>query len=270
MRILFFGDVVGRSGRQCIRNNIDNLCDKYRIDFVICNGENATHGKGLNRNHYLEFLDMGIDCITLGNHYNTKNEINRYIDDAEEIVRPINLKNNFGGSGSQLFNIDGVLIRVTNILGNAFMSEEVTNNIEAMDDLLEKIQDEESIHIVDFHGEATAEKEIFGYVFDGVISAVIGTHTHVQTRDFKILENGTGYISDVGMCGSHNGVLGFKKESVIDKIVYGKTGPFIIDEADDTILSAVVMDIDEDTYKCQEIFSIYLLEKGEKNGTHNY
>ena len=262
MRVLFFGDVVGRIGRKAIKKHLEKLVNKYHIDFVIANGENVTHGKGLNEKHYNELIDAGVDCITLGNHYLSKSDINNYIDDATCLVRPLNILSNFGGTGSILFDVGGVKVRVSNILGTAFMKEEVSNPYLSLKSLLDN--EEPSIHIVDFHAEATGEKVCFGYAFDGQVSAVLGTHTHVQTNDARILENGTAYISDVGMCGAYNGVLGFEKHSVMNKTLFGSESRFIIDENDVEQINAVVIDIDEMTYKCKEFFSIKIV--GDNNG----
>ena len=254
MRILFFGDIVGRVGRKAIKNNLEKLVEKYHIDFVIANGENVTHGKGLIEKHYNELIDAGVDCITLGNHYLSKSDINNYIDDATCLVRPLNILTNFGGTGSILFDVNGVKVRVSNVLGAAFMKEEVSNPYLSLKQLLDEV--EPSIHIVDFHAEATGEKMCFGYAFDGLVSAVLGTHTHVQTNDARILTNGTAYISDVGMCGALNGVLGFEKESVMNKTLFGSESRFVIDENDTQMVNAVVLDIDEMTFKTKEFFSI--------------
>lgn len=259
MKILFFGDIVGRSGRQAIKQSIDNLIKKYQIDFVIANGENATHGKGLIEKHYNELIDAGVDCITLGNHYLSKNNINDYIDEASCLIRPLNLINSFGGVGSQLFDVNGIKIRVTNLLGTAFMKEEVVSPYQSLKQLLDDTIGENSIHIVDFHAEATGEKMCIGYCFDGLVSAVLGTHAHVQTNDNKILSNGTAFISDVGMCGARNGVLGFEKNSVIQKTIFGNNERFTLDEKDDYIVNAVVLDIDEISLKCHEIIKINML-----------
>lgn len=262
MKILFFGDIVGRVGRAAIKHNIEKLVKKYQVDFVIANGENVTHGKGLIEKHYYELIEDGINCITLGNHYMSKNRILDYIDDADCLVRPLNLLSKFGGEGSRLFEVNGVKIRVTNVLGTAFMKEEVSSPYMAMKNLLDSCLDEDAINIVDFHGEATGEKACFGYSFDGLVSAVLGTHTHVQTNDAKILEHGTAFISDVGMCGAANGVLGFEKKSVINKTLFGETARFEIDENDTEMINAVVLEIDEVTKKCVEIFPIKII--GEK------
>ncbi len=256
MKILFFGDIVGQVGRNAIKHNIEKLVKKYQVDFVIANGENTTHGKGLIERHYNELIDDGIDCITLGNHYMSKNYIVNYIDEANCLVRPLNLISGFGGQGSALFDVNGIKVRVTNVLGTAFMKEEVASPYASLKELIDFISEEDSIHIVDFHAEATGEKNCFGYVFDGLVSAVLGTHTHVQTNDAKILPNGTGYISDVGMCGAANGVLGFERNTVIDKTIFGKDTRFAIDTEDQEMINAVILEIDDVSKKCVEIFPI--------------
>lgn len=258
MRILFFGDIVGKVGRKAVSETIQKLVEKYHIDFVIANGENVTHGKGLNERHYYELLNMGVNAITLGNHYNSKREISEYIDEADCLVKPLNILEDFGGEGSRLFAVNGINIRVTNILGTAFMKEEVRNPYLSLMELLDENK-EDVIHIVDFHAEATGEKSAFAYAFDGKVSAVLGTHTHVQTNDARVLPNGTAFISDVGMCGAANGILGFEKESVIRKTLYGEESIFTIDDKDQRMVNAVVMDIDEQTKKAREIFIVKLL-----------
>lgn len=259
MKILFFGDIVGQVGRNAIKHNVEKLVKKYQVDFVIANGENVTHGKGLIERHYNELLDAGVDCITLGNHYLSKDRINDYINDATNLVRPLNLLNSFGGVGSQTFLVNGITIRVTNVLGTAFMKEEVSAPYATLKELIDEIKDEDSIHIVDFHAEATGEKACFGYAFDGLVSAVICTHTHVQTNDAKILPNGTGFITDAGMCGAANGVLGFEKNSVINKTLFGSTNRFDLDTSDTEMINAVILEVDEISKKCLEIFPIKII-----------
>lgn len=263
MKILFFGDIVGQVGRNAVKHNIEKLVKKYQIDFVIANGENATHGKGLIEKHYNELVDAGIDCITLGNHYLSKNMIVNYIDDATALVRPYNISKRIGGEGSVVFECNGINIRVTNILGTAFMQEEVNSPYYSLKSLIDNNDGEDCIHIVDFHAEATGEKISFAYCFDGLVSAIVGTHTHVQTNDAKILEGGTGFITDVGMCGAANGVLGFDRNTVIQKTVFGSTERFDIDKNDQEMVNAVVIDVDDMTHKTREIFAVTLL--GEKH-----
>lgn len=259
MRILFFGDVVGKVGRAALKNYLPKLVDKYQIDFVIANGENATHGKGLIEKHYYELLDAGVDAITLGNHYYSKNLIAKYIDDADALIRPLNITSSLGGVGSRLFEVNGVNIRITNILGTAFMKEEVIQPYLSLKELLDSIEGEDSIHIVDYHAEATGEKMCFAYTFDGLVSAIVGTHTHIQTNDARILENGTGYITDVGMCGAYNGVLGFERTSVINKTIFGNEARFELKENDTNLINAVVIDVDDITKKCKEMFLVKII-----------
>ena len=182
MRILFFGDIVGKNGRNAVKRNIDNLRTKYRVDLVIANGENATHGKGLIENHYNELIDCGIDIITLGNHYLSKTDIKDYIESAEYLVRPLNIKTDIGGTGSVIFDYDDITIRVTNLLGQVYLEEEVDNPFESLQNLLET-SERADIHIVDFHAEATGEKQALGWAFDGKVSAILGTHTHIPTSE---------------------------------------------------------------------------------------
>ena len=258
MKILFLGDIVGKVGRRVVVNNLEKLVKKYQVDFVIANGENATHGKGLIEKHYYELLNAGVDCITLGNHYLSKDRILDFIEDADALV---SLSKRIGGEGSRLFSVNGVNIRVTNVLGTAFMKEEVASPYYSLKSLIDTLQNEDSIHIVDYHAEATGEKMCFGYVFDGLVSAVLGTHTHVQTNDAKILENGTAFISDVGMCGAANGVLGFEKNSVIKVTMFGEKDRFGFDEQDQGLINGVVLTINETTHKVLEIVPIKFLEE---------
>ena len=261
MKVLFLGDIVGKVGRRTVKNNLEKLVKKYQVDFVIANGENTTHGKGLIEKHYYELLDMGVDCITLGNHYLSKDSLLTYIEDADALIRPLNLSQRIGGEGSRLFEVNGIKIRVTNILGTAFMKEEVSSPYYSLKSLIDSLESEDSIHIVDYHAEATGEKMCFGYAFDGLVSAVLGTHTHVQTNDAKILKNGTAFISDVGMCGAANGVLGFEKDSVMRVTMFGEKGRFGFDDEDQGLLNGVVMDFDDVTHKAREIIAVKVLEE---------
>lgn len=260
MKILFIGDIVGKVGRRMVKEKVPYFVNKYNIDFVIANGENATHGKGLIKHHYDELLSSGVDVITLGNHYDSKNEIRRYIDRVDRLIRPINLLHEYPGVGTEIYDLDGVTIRVTNLLGSAFMDENVNSPYLAM---LNVLQDEEmaNIHIVDFHAEATGEKQCLAYALDGKVSAILGTHTHVQTCDAKILPKGTAFISDVGMTGFADGVLGDTVESVVPKIVYGEKSKFTPPDEGRGLFSAVVIDIDEQTGTANSIFPIYFEEE---------
>jgi len=258
MKVLFIGDIVGKLGRKVIKKRIPDIVKKYNVDFVIANGENTSHGKGLLKHHYMELLDNGVDVITLGNHYNSKNEINKYIDGQDRIVRPLNLLNHFPGVGSIVYDVNGVSIRVTNLLGTAYMNETVANPYQSILDLISCDNEEQAtIHIIDFHAEATGEKIALANSLDGKVSALLGTHTHVQTKDARILENGTAFISDVGMCGEYDSCLGFTKDTVVNKIIYGDTKVFDLHENGTAIFSAIVLDFDDISGKAKSIFSIY-------------
>ena len=256
--------MVGRVGRRMPKERIPYYVDKYEIDFVIANGENATHGKGLNRNHYFELLDAGVDVITLGNHYMSKSEILRYINNVDRLVRPLNLLKEFPGEGSVVFDVNGVSVRVTNVLGSAFMGEEVNAPYYSIITLLSE-EEPATVHIVDFHAEATGEKQSLAFALDGKVSAVLGTHTHVQTNDAHILPKGTAFISDVGMTGYADGVLGSTSETVVNKLIYGQQSKFQTPDDGRGVFSAVVIDIDDISGLAKQIFPIYYLEKEYEN-----
>lgn len=259
MKILMIGDIVGKNGRQVVNKLLPGIIKKYDIDFVIANGENATHGKGLIENHYHYLLNAGVDVITLGNHYNSKNEITTYINGAEQLIRPYNLKVDFPGVGTAVYEVNDYRIRVTNILGKAFMKEEVNSPYDAIKEIIEK-EETTDIHIIDLHAEATGEKQSIAWAFDGKVSAIIGTHTHVQTRDARILPNGTAFMCDVGMCGPYNGILGSNRESVISTLWLNERKAFTVEDKDDSLFNAVFLDINENTGKCEKINPIYLIE----------
>ena len=266
MNILFVGDIVGKVGRKALKINLGNIIEKYKIDFVIANGENISRGRGMNENHYQFLVNEGVDCVTLGNHYKDRDEIASYIDFYDNIVRPANLNESFPGVGTQEFDVNGVKIRVTNLLGETYMNVPVVKPYQILSEIVKN--DNSDIHIVDFHAETTGEKKAYAYAFCGKISALLGTHTHVQTADASILEGETFYISDVGMCGSSTGILGVEKNSVIEKIVLDEPNArFVYLEDDDSIFNAVVLKFDAITFKPQEIIPLNILKKkGEKDG----
>ena len=260
MHILFVGDVVGSIGRAMLAKHLPLLKDKYQLDFIIVNGENASHGKGLIRKHYQELLDAGADVITLGNHYNAKGEIRDYIGDTISLIRPINLKKSYPGVGTSVYQQNQLSIRVTNVLGQAFMNEEVDNPFEAIDSILKTLKPTD-LHIIDFHAEATGEKYAMGYAFDGKVTAVLGTHTHVQTNDARLLTQGTAYITDVGMTGPDHGILGVKKENIIKRLWQQEKTVYELDEDGYAVMGAVVMHVNDMTKRVDQIFSIQIKDK---------
>lgn len=210
MKILFCGDIVGRSGRQAISKHLPLLKKKHKIDVVIANGENAAHGFGLTPKIADEIFTFGVDVITSGNHMWDKSDIIPYIDRKPNLIRPINYPKNVPGNGFVEHRLpDGRKILIINAMCRLFM-DALDDPFEKTKTLLEKYRLGSSIHaiFVDLHGEATSEKMAFANYLDGLVSAVIGTHSHVPTADYRILPKGTAYQSDAGMCGDYNSVVG--------------------------------------------------------------
>ena len=255
MKILFIGDIVGSMGRDVVASMIEKITSEVEIDFIIANGENATHGKGLSEAHLNELFDSGIDVVTLGNHYAHKKEIYNFLDAYNELLRPNNLHSSVPGTGTNVFDCNGVKIRVTNLIGRVYMALDANNPFDDLD--LICATDESDIHIVDFHAEATGEKYALAHAFDGKVSAVLGTHTHVQTRDYRILPYGTAYISDVGMCGPYDSILGVRKEDVVKRTWTAQPTPFNVQDEGEFIFSAVILSFNDSTYECERIQPIY-------------
>ena len=259
MNILFIGDIVGKLGRKALEKNLPFIKKKYNISFVIANAENITNGKGMSATHFQFLLDNDVDCITLGNHYDHCDDIFRVIEN-EHIVRPLNVKDEIRGCGSKEYDVDGVLIRVSNILGTDISKKVIDDPYESAIGIIG--QDESDIHIIDFHAEYTGEKKAFAYSLKNSVSAIIGTHTHVQTRDYQILSTGPFYISDVGMCGLYDSVLGTEYNSVVSRVIlHDSNVHFKQKDIGDTIFSAVVLKFDDISFKPIEIVPIYIIDK---------
>ena len=252
LNILFIGDIVGKRGRKATQIFLEQEMEKESIDFVIANGENATHGKGLNREHMLELLKSGVDVVTLGNHAFSKKEILHYIDLYDEILRPENLNAVFPGKGSRIYHTGEKSIRVTNLLGRAFMDGNAENPFDTMDRILNE-EEKADIHIVDFHAEATGEKQSFAWNFDGKVTAILGTHTHVVTADERILPKGTAFQSDVGMVGPYFGILGASRKEVILKTRTGFPTTFELEEEGPVLFNGTLLQIDDATNQVQKI-----------------
>ena len=226
MKVLFIGDIVGNVGRQMIEDYLYRIRKDYQIDFVIANVENATHGKGLNRKHYDFFTFEGVDCMTMGNHTFDKKELLDFIDEADRLVVPFNQPSILPGVHTRVFNVKGTKIRVTNALGCVFMDNRYSNPFDHIDDYLNLEQD---IHIIDIHAEATSEKIGLAYYCKDKVQAVLGTHTHVQTADERIIDKKVAFISDAGMTGPYLSSLGCDLDSVITRM-RGLSSKFLISE----------------------------------------
>ena len=222
MRILFLGDVVGSSGCNALKKNLPDIVNKKKIDFVVVNGENAAdQGIGITDKICNDMFNSGVDVITTGNHVWDQKETLSFIEKENRLLRPQNLVKPSPGKGFEIFNAkNNFKIGVLNLMGNIFMKKCDDAFIEANNFINKNILKETyDFLIVDFHGEITSEKMAIGHFFDGKATLVVGTHTHVPTNDARILENGTGYQTDAGMCGDYNSVIGMNKSNSLNKFL---------------------------------------------------
>ncbi|WP_366749692.1 TIGR00282 family metallophosphoesterase [Tepidanaerobacter sp. EBM-38] len=245
------GDIVGRPGRTIIREKLLFLRKKYEVNFIIANGENAAGGNGITEKIAQELFISGVDFITTGNHVWDNKDIFNFIDTENRIIRPANYPNS-PGKGYQIVQIGaGTKIGILNISGRTFMSP-LDCPFKAADLIIQEMKNVTKIIVVDFHAEATSEKIAMGWYLDGRVSLVAGTHTHVQTADEKILTNGTAYITDIGMTGPCNSVLGIEKERVINKFISQMPVRFEVAKGSAEI-NGIIVDIDESTGRALKI-----------------
>ncbi len=258
MRILVIGDVFGRPGRQAVRENLSTIKQELSLDMIIANGENAAGGNGINVSTAKELFDYGIDVLTMGNHVWDKKEILSHIDKEPRIIRPANYPPGTPGRGYGIFNINGINVGVINLSGVVYLSN-LDCPFRTVDGILNEISDRTKIVIVDFHAEATSEKIALGWYLDGKVSAVAGTHTHVQTADERILPGGTAYITDIGMTGPLNSIIGVKVDIALKKFLTQM--PVRFESADGPFqFNAVVIEVDEDTGHAVSINRIFNIE----------
>ena len=217
MIVLFFADVVGKPGRELLAAKLPGLRSLHGADAVVANGENATAGVGINPNHAEELFRAGVDVITTGNHVFKHREIYRYLEEHPRIIRPYNLLSSSPGRGVTVVDTPAGRLGVVNLLGELFLNP-ACSPFAAVGEALEQLHGVRNV-IVDLHGEATSEKVAMGWHLDGQVSAVIGTHTHVRTGDARILPGGTACMSDAGMCGPRDSVIGVKKELVLERFL---------------------------------------------------
>ncbi len=246
MRVLFLGDIFGRPGRNCISKELPNIIEKYSIDFTIANGENAAGGIGINPKIADSLFECGIDVLTSGNHIFKKNDIYQYIENQPRLLKPANYPPLTPGKGYNIYPVEDlnnqiIQIAVVNICGRVFI-ENFDCPFRKMDEVLSEIRPRTHIIVVDFHAEVTSEKMAMGWYLDGRVSAVIGTHTHVQTADERILPRGTAFISDVGMVGPRDSVIGVKKELIIQRFLTLMPYKFVV-ASEDNWINAVIVDI---------------------------
>jgi len=246
MKLLFIGDIVGKIGRLTTKTLLPSVASKYKVDLVIANGENAAGGFGITDKIVSELFSYGIHVITTGNHVWDKKEFIPHISKEDRVLRPLNYPPGVPGFGSLLYTIrDNIKVAIVNLSGRVFMTN-IDCPFRIGKDMVERLHDETKIIIIDFHAEATSEKIAFAHYMDGKVSAVIGTHTHVQTADDKILPGGTAYITDVGMTGPADSVIGIEKEQIIQRFLTNMPMRFETAKGEG-IFSAVVIETDEKT-----------------------
>lgn len=258
MRVLMIGDIVGRPGRRAVRDCLPCLKQELNIDFVVANGENAAGGNGITKVIAKELYSYGIDMLTMGNHVWNQKEIFNYIDTDDRIVRPANYPPGTPGKGYNIYTSGETKIAVVNISGRVFMPD-MDCPFRKVDEIITEIKEKTPLILVDFHAEATSEKVAMGWHLAGRVSAIVGTHTHVQTADERILPGGTAYITDLGMTGPRDSVIGVQKDIILKKFITGLPQRFSVANTSYQF-NAVLIDIDDHTGAATDINRIFNLE----------
>ncbi|MFB1081038.1 TIGR00282 family metallophosphoesterase [Jeotgalibacillus sp. JSM ZJ347] len=259
MKILFVGDVVGAPGREMIDEYLPKLKARHEPDAIIVNGENAASGRGITQKIYDQLIQAGADMITLGNHTWDNKDLFNFIDKADQLVRPLNYPKGTPGKGIRYFQAGSAEVAVVNALGRTFMNP-VDDPFPAVRQAVTEAKRQTPFVFVDFHAEATSEKQAMGWYLDGKASAVVGTHTHVQTADNRILPEGTAYLSDVGMTGPYDAILGMEREAVLKRFVTGLPSRFEVPKTGRAILSGCLITLDRKTGKADSIERILINE----------
>lgn len=256
MKILFLGDVMGRAGRAAITALLPRLRTAWGLDFVVVNGENATSGMGLSGQHAQLIFDAGADVVTLGDHAFDQKDMLTYVEKEPRIIRPLNFSKNAPGIGARVFEATrGRKVLVTQVLGQVFMKRPFDDPFSALDAVLRQypIGGQVQASLVDIHCEATSEKMATGHFCDGRASIVVGTHTHVPTADAMILPRGTAYLTDAGMCGDYNSVIGMDKEEPLRRFITGMPKARFTPAAEEATLSGLYVETDDMTGKATRV-----------------
>ena len=251
MKILAIGDLVGNSGVRKLKQELNKIIEKEKINFVIVNAENAGEGMGITQKNFDDILEEKVDVITMGNHTWGKKDIFKFINHPK-LLRPANYCEGVPGKGYGIYENLGKKIAVINLIGRVDVNVLSENPFLIAKDIVEKLQNETDIIIIDFHAEATAEKIALGYYLDGKVTAIFGTHTHVQTADEKILEKGTGYITDIGMTGPKNSVIGMDIKASLKRFETTLPERYKIAEGE-CILNGAIFNVDNSTNKVKEV-----------------
>lgn len=257
MKILAVGDIVGESGVKKLKDKLGSIKNKEKIDFVITNGENSAGGMGINEKNFRDILDAGTNVITMGNHTWGKKDIFKFIDNPQ-LLRPANYPEGVVGNGYGIYECNNKKICVINLIGRVDMNVLSENPFIVVQDIINKIKDNTDIIIVDFHAEATAEKIAMGYFLDGKITCLYGTHTHVATADETILENGTAYITDVGMSGPKKSVIGMDVDASIKRFVTTLPERYKTSADSQIVCNGIILNINDETCRAEKIRRIKL------------
>lgn len=256
MRILAVGDIVGESGVRKLKSELPRIKNTENIDFVITNGENSAGGMGINEKNFNDILEAGTDVVTMGNHTWGKKDIFKFID-HKQLLRPANYPKGVVGKGLGIYECKDKKIAVMNFMGRVDINILTENPFLLAKEMVDELQGKVDIIVIDFHAEATAEKIAMARYLDGKVTCIFGTHTHVQTADEQILPNGTGYITDIGMTGPKNSVIGMDAEVSIKRFETTLPEKYKLAEGE-CILNAVIFDIDETNNKVTDIKRIYI------------
>ena len=254
MKILAVGDVVGEGGVRKLKEILPKLKQEENIDFVVTNGENSAGGMGITERNYRDILSAGTDVVTMGNHTWGKKDIFKFIDEPQ-IIRPANYTQGIPGKGYVILNCKDKKIAIINLIGRVDVNVLSENPFKIANNIIEEIKNEVDIIIIDFHAEATAEKIALGHYLDGKASIIFGTHTHVQTADGKILPNGTGYITDIGMTGPEHSVIGMEISASIKRLETTLPEKYKLAEGN-CMFNGVIFEVDDKTNKVINIKSI--------------
>jgi 2',3'-cyclic-nucleotide 2'-phosphodiesterase len=260
VRILMLGDVVGAAGRTVFQRYIGRLKKEEKIDAVILNGENSAHGVGITPRIVQFFKDNGVDVITSGNHIWHKKEIFPYLSNNHDLLRPANYPSGVPGTGIMTFSCHQQLVAVINLQGRVFMREDLDCPFRAMDTMLTFLRDKTKLIVVDFHAEATSEKQALAAYLDGKVTAVLGTHTHVQTADERILPQGTAYITDCGMAGAVNSLLGMEPAPIIQRFLTQMPVKFSVDMRPPYRLEGVIIEADSLSGRAMSIKRVQIID----------
>lgn len=252
MRIFFIGDIFAKTGRVILAGKLEKLKRAYNWDICIANAENSAGGKGITYNVAQEIFECGVDALTLGNHTWARREILNFIDACPGLIRPANYPDGAPGKGRLLIEKNGLRLGIINLIGRVFMEPPAECPFLAADREISILKQQCNAILIDFHAEATSEKVALAHYLDGRVSAVVGTHTHVQTADERILKYGTAFITDVGMTGPSEGIIGVEKTQIIHKFVTGLPGRFK-PESGRGCINAVLITIDDSSGKATEI-----------------